>query len=75
MKTYEYDTVIYPATAFQELVYFCTADGQCREEPAPTNTTAKLTEVLNGRGREGWELIQLILSAKGIVTFWKRERD
>ena len=72
MKRFEYDITVNPASAFQQLVYFCTADGECSEEPAPTNLTSKLISKLNDRGREGWELVHVVLSPRGIVTFWKR---
>jgi len=75
MKRFEYDITVHPASAFQQLVYFCTSDGECSEEPAPAaNLTAKLSDLLNEHGGEGWELIHLVFSARGIVSFWKREK-
>ncbi len=50
MKRFEHEIVIYPAAAFQPLIYFCTADGECSEEPAPANLTEKLTQLLNEQG-------------------------
>lgn len=74
MKRFEYEVTIYPAAAFQQLVYFCTSDGECQEEPAATsNVSTRLTELLNDRGGEGWELVDMITSPRAIVGFWKRE--
>jgi len=28
--------------------------------------------ILNGRGSEGWELIQIFFGEDGVVAFWKR---
>lgn len=76
MKQFEYDITVHPATAFQQLVYFCTSDGECSEEAALAgNMTSKLTEILNARGHDGWELVQMVFANQGIVTFWKRDRD
>lgn len=73
MKRFEYDVQVYQASAFQQLIYFCTSDGECSEEPAPANLTTRLTELLNERGREGWDLVDIIPSKSGILSVWKRE--
>jgi hypothetical protein len=74
MRRFEYDITIHPAEAFQQLVYICTADGECQEEPAPTsNVAGRLVEIMNARGRDGWELVEVKASSRAIVTFWKRE--
>jgi hypothetical protein len=72
-KQFQYEIRIFPVTAFQDLVYFCTDSGECREAPVPGDAAAKLEELLNQRGRDGWELIQIQFSQRGIFTLWKRE--
>ena len=34
-----------------------------------------LTEKLNSRGKQGWELIQVSFREQRVVAFWKRERS
>jgi hypothetical protein len=75
MKRFQYDIVLYPASAFQQLIYFCTSDGECQEELGPASLTERLTQLLNERGRDGWELVDVVPSRNGIMSFWKREID
>lgn len=69
---FEYEITVHPEETFHELVYFCTATGECAPERAPGDMTRALTGVLNDRGREGWELVHVTFSAAGVVAFWKR---
>jgi hypothetical protein len=31
-----------------------------------------LTDILNNRGREGWELVQISFGRDGLMAYWKR---
>jgi len=31
-----------------------------------------LTDILNNRGSEGWELVQIAFGKDGMMAFWKR---
>lgn len=73
MKRFEYDITVHPVEAFQQLVYFCTSDGECEEKPTTRDMTTKLAQLLDGRGQEGWELVHVAISHRGVMTFWKRE--
>jgi len=73
MKQFEYDITVHSADAFKELVYFCTSEGDCYEEATPANFVAKFANLLNSRGQQGWELVSTNFSARGLVSFWKRE--
>ncbi|MBI4619484.1 MAG: DUF4177 domain-containing protein [Desulfobacterales bacterium] len=72
MKRFEYQITKHPAEAFKELVYFCSESAECNLEQVPTDQTKILQDILNERGRQGWELIQVSFGKDGIMAFWKR---
>jgi len=39
----------------------------------PYNQTDVLKGLLNDRGEQGWELIQLFFGKDGIVALWKKD--
>jgi hypothetical protein len=73
MKKFEYDITKHPASDFTQLVYFCTAKGECKFDQLPDHQTRVLSEILNERGVLGWELVHLAFGHDGLVAFWKRE--
>ena len=73
MQRYEYDVTVHGAESFQDLVYFCTSNGACSAGQVPAEQPAVLIDLLNQRGREGWELVQLAFGKDGVTGIWKRE--
>ena len=73
MKRYKYEITIHEAENFRELVYFCTATGECSARGVPGDQAKILSNLLNDRGREGWELVSLSFGDKGVLAAWKRE--
>ena len=73
MKQFEYQITKHPAEAFKELVYFCSESAECNLEQVPADQTKILQDILNERGRQGWELIQVSFGKDGIMVFWKRK--
>ena len=69
---FEYDIAKYPSDKFEHLAYFCTADGECDLKGMPSDQLNELSELLNEKGADGWELNQLSFARNGVVTFWKR---
>ena len=72
MAGFEYDITKHPAETFHQLVYFCTESGECKLQELPSDQMSALKDVLNERGAQGWELIQLSFGKDGLVAFWKR---
>jgi hypothetical protein len=70
--TFEYDITKIPAQAFQHLAFFCSEKGECALDDVPTDQTRRLTDMLNEKGAEGWELVQLFFQESGVVAIWKR---
>ena len=75
MDKFEYEIVTYPSETFNRLVFFCSEGGQCGINEVPSNDTTVLQDILNNRGDEGWELIQLSFGNDGVVSFWKRKKS
>jgi hypothetical protein len=73
MKKLQYEITKHASDSFNELVYFCSAQGDCSLSRIPADQTEFLSQVLNERGGQGWELVQLVFGKEGVVAFWKRE--
>ena len=73
MKRFEYDLTLHSQENFPKLVYFCNGAGQCQAEEVPANQLQALSGLLNEKGDQGWDLVQLSISDRGAVAVWKRE--
>ena len=73
MKRFEYEISKHSSEKLAELVYFCSDQGDCSLNRIPADQTEILNQVLNERGGQGWELVQLVFGKEGVVAFWKRE--
>ena len=72
MQRFQYEITKHPADEFIHLVYFCTDEGECDFDQLPSNQTEVLKKILNERGTQGWELVQVFFGKDGVVAFWKR---
>lgn len=73
MERFEYAVTRHGAQMFSKLVYFCSPDADCDMEQVPADEPDAIVELLNGRGEEGWELIQVFFRQDGLIAFWKRK--
>jgi len=73
--TFEYDIAKIPAQAFEHLAFFCSEKGECALEDVPVDQTRRLTDMLNEKGADGWELVQLFFQESGVVAVWKRLKN
>ena len=73
MKQFEYRISTHPAEEFKQVAWFCNEDGSCDLGEVPADQMEKLSEILNDRGRDGWELVHLQFRGDGVMAFWKRE--
>ncbi len=71
---FEYQITTHPAEEFSKLIYFCSDEGECALNDLPPDQLKLLAKLLNQKGDEGWELIEMFFGKDGIVAFWKRER-
>jgi hypothetical protein len=73
MKHYEYDITLHAGDSFKQLVYFCTETAECTLEQVPGKQPQMLVDLLNERGKQGWELVQVSFGRDGVMAFWKRK--
>jgi hypothetical protein len=73
MKKYRYEITKHSGEEFTKLVYACTGDGSCSMDHIPLDQVVTLEGILNERGVEGWELLQVIFRKEGLIAFWKKE--
>lgn len=73
MDRFEYEITRYPSETFSRVVYFCTDTGDCGIDEIPSEEPQALVELLNERGDQGWELVQLLFGNKGVMACWKRK--
>ena len=72
MKRFEYEITQHSAETFDKVVYFCSESGECSLDQVSNDQVRTLTKILNNRGREGWELIQVSFGKDGLMAYWKR---
>jgi hypothetical protein len=72
MVRFEYEITKHSANEFTQLIYFCTDEGDCTLNDLPQDQVAMLADILNKRGDQGWELIEMFFGKDGIIAFWKR---
>ena len=75
MRNFEYEITKHPAQAFEKVMYFCTETGDCTLDEVPGDQTEVLSKILNERGEQGWELVQIAFGKEGLMAFWKREAE
>jgi len=72
MKRFEYEITQHSAETFDKVVYFCSESGQCSLDEVSHDQVRTLTNILNNKGREGWELVQVSFGKDGLMAYWKR---
>jgi hypothetical protein len=72
MLRFEYEITKHSAEEFDQVVYFCTDQGDCGIRELPPDQLVVLGDLMNERGAQGWELIQVLFGKDGAVIFWKR---
>lgn len=73
MKRFEYEITKHSAESFAQMVYFCTDQGDCKYDQLPSSQIEILRNILNEKGTEGWELVQLFFGKDGVVAIWRKE--
>jgi hypothetical protein len=73
MKEFVYEISFHPLQVESKMRIFCSAEGDCSVEDVPDSDSMAVIRVLNERGRDGWELIEILFGRDGYICFWKRE--
>jgi len=72
MPRFEYKITFHTTEEFSQLVYLCTDQGECSFQDLPSDQIDAFQQMINQRGSEGWELIQVLFRKDGAVVFWKK---
>jgi hypothetical protein len=54
-------------------IMFCTDKGACFFDNIPNSNIQIILEMLNGKGAEGWQLVDVNFRGDEMICFWKRE--
>ena len=53
-------------------VIFCDTAGHCYFDSAPNPYQDTIREILDEKGRDGWELVQIAFREQEFICFWRR---
>jgi len=53
-------------------ILYCDSDAECFFDHTPNPQVQAMVDILNHRGREGWELVQVIPRQEDMICFWRR---
>lgn len=56
-------------------VIFCDSEGVCFFDEAPNPFVAAITQLLNRKGQDGWELVQIAFRARQLICIWRRPAE
>ena len=73
MKKFEYRITKHPSSDFEKVGFFCTDQGECNMDQLPSDQLSILEKLLNEKGIQGWELVQINFGSDGIIALWKKE--
>lgn len=73
IKKFEYEITKHTAEEIAQVTVFCTDTGECSLDQVPDNQIQHLSGILNDKGADGWELVQVSFGHGGLLAFWKRE--
>jgi hypothetical protein len=74
IESFEYDITRHSAESLGELVFVCTETGECGPSKAAAPESNGIMNVLNDRGSQGWELVQIMTGSTEIAAVWKRKK-
>ncbi len=72
MAAFEYDITLHSSEELSQVVYFCNEKGQCDISGIPDKQIKVFTKILNEKGSQGWEAVQIVSGKDGIMVIWKR---
>ncbi|MFH0959103.1 MAG: hypothetical protein V1897_10415 [Pseudomonadota bacterium] len=72
MDRFVYDISRHTAESFGKVAYFCSEKGVCNVEEIPASEPMALLGILNERGAQGWELVQLLFGDRGVIACWEK---
>ena len=81
MSSWKYDISVYGIEGLEDKfseatpVVACDPEGVCFFRESHRPDIGELISVLNERGEDGWELVEMVSSPSGLVCIWKRRKS
>ncbi len=73
MKEFEYEISIHHLQRGNRMRIFCSETGDCSVGDVTDSDSGAVVAALNERGRDGWELVQILFGGDGFMCVWKRK--
>ncbi len=54
-------------------IIYCDTEGVCFFDEAPNPYVDAIVHILNEKGREGWQLVQMVFRQADFIAVWRRE--
>jgi len=54
-------------------VVYCDTEGQCFLDQAPNPYVEAIVHILNEKGQQGWDLVQITFRETDFICIWRRE--
>ena len=62
----------HPADPAAPSVVYCDTEGECFFDEAPNPYVEAIVHILNEKGKEGWELVQVAFREADFICIWRR---
>jgi len=63
----------YPTEEGSPPVVYCDTEGVCFFDEAPNTYVESIVHILNEKGEQGWELVQITFRQSDFISIWRRE--
>ena len=62
----------HPADPAGSGIVYCDTEGECFFDDAPNPYVEAIVHILNEKGQEGWELVQVAFREADFICIWRR---
>ena len=62
----------HPADPAAPSIVYCDTEGECFFDEAPNPYVEAIVHILNEKGKEGWELVQVAFREADFICIWRR---
>ena len=73
MRRFEYHVSAHQLSRENRVKIFCSEKGECSVQEVAASDSDSVVQVLNQKGEEGWELVDILFGKDGFICFWKKE--
>jgi hypothetical protein len=62
----------HPSDPLGPRIVYCDTEGQCFFDEAPNPYVEAIVHILNEKGEESWELVQIAFRESDFISIWRR---